>query len=229
MCLPRLREVWLQPPGHSEPGGRSRFGGHRLLRYGFPRIDRGDWRSGSALRSHRRGHWFEPSIAHPFRAPARRRSGSAALPFAPKRSLVRTQYRPPERHRRRSGSAALPLHRRGHWFDPVSPTRHAARGDETPRPPAACLAFHQARRGQQLACTAMEPSPPGWYRDPKAPGAGATGTATPGSTWTASWTAIPSRDRCRPGCGSSPSGVPSTRSRPRPRPADEVDTESLPD
>jgi hypothetical protein len=24
----------------------------------------GDWRSGSALRSHRRGHWFEPSIAH---------------------------------------------------------------------------------------------------------------------------------------------------------------------
>jgi hypothetical protein len=28
----------------------------------------GDWRSGSALRSHRRGHWFEPSIAH-FRFP----------------------------------------------------------------------------------------------------------------------------------------------------------------
>ena len=26
---------------------------------------KGDWRSGSALRSHRRGHWFEPSIAHP--------------------------------------------------------------------------------------------------------------------------------------------------------------------
>ena len=30
-----------------------------------PASDRGDWRSGSALRSHRRGHWFEPSIAHP--------------------------------------------------------------------------------------------------------------------------------------------------------------------
>ena len=28
------------------------------------RQHRGDWRSGSALRSHRRGHWFEPSIAH---------------------------------------------------------------------------------------------------------------------------------------------------------------------
>ena len=30
---------------------------------------RGDWRSGSALRSHRRGHWFEPSIAHPDSTP----------------------------------------------------------------------------------------------------------------------------------------------------------------
>ena len=31
-----------------------------------------DWRSGSALRSHRRGHWFEPSIAHRWsRPPAR--------------------------------------------------------------------------------------------------------------------------------------------------------------
>jgi hypothetical protein len=27
-------------------------------------MHQGDWRSGSALRSHRRGHWFEPSIAH---------------------------------------------------------------------------------------------------------------------------------------------------------------------
>ena len=24
----------------------------------------GDWLSGRALRSHRRGHWFDPSIAH---------------------------------------------------------------------------------------------------------------------------------------------------------------------
>lgn len=29
----------------------------------------GDWRSGSALRSHRRGHWFEPSIAHSTEGP----------------------------------------------------------------------------------------------------------------------------------------------------------------
>src|SRR5690349_7167120 len=39
---------------------------------------RGDWRSGSALRSHRRGHWFEPSIAHPWSSqPTRGRSTSS--------------------------------------------------------------------------------------------------------------------------------------------------------
>src|SRR5689334_13487024 len=48
-------------------------------------------------RSHRRGHWFEPSIAHPNRQSRAGRSGSAALPLTPKRSLVRTQYRPPKR------------------------------------------------------------------------------------------------------------------------------------
>src|SRR3954447_12583615 len=29
----------------------------------------GDWHSGRALRSHRRGHWFEPSIAHRTKGP----------------------------------------------------------------------------------------------------------------------------------------------------------------
>ncbi len=29
-----------------------------------PVIRSGDWRSGSALPSHGRGHWFDPSIAH---------------------------------------------------------------------------------------------------------------------------------------------------------------------
>src|ERR1700691_6606460 len=48
---------------------------HRKMRYAIdrPQLDAeavksggaGDWRSGSALRSHRRGHWFDPSIAHP--------------------------------------------------------------------------------------------------------------------------------------------------------------------
>ena len=31
----------------------------------------GDWRSGSALPSHGRGHWFDPSIAHQIRLIAR--------------------------------------------------------------------------------------------------------------------------------------------------------------
>ena len=58
-------------PGHLGSGGGEVVGpvGHRLR----PRrgsalwfcASPGDWRSGSALRSHRRGHWFEPSIAHP--------------------------------------------------------------------------------------------------------------------------------------------------------------------
>ena len=30
----------------------------------------GDWRSGSAFRSHRRGRWFEPSIAHKEKSPS---------------------------------------------------------------------------------------------------------------------------------------------------------------
>src|SRR3954447_1014597 len=55
----------------SSPAGLER---RCMMRYGFtrktPQVNTshttpGDWRSGSALRSHRRGHWFEPSIAHP--------------------------------------------------------------------------------------------------------------------------------------------------------------------
>lgn len=42
----------------------------------------GDWRSGSALRSHRRGHWFEPSIAHPIGS-----CPGCRLPLIPVRAL----------------------------------------------------------------------------------------------------------------------------------------------
>ena len=49
----------------------------------------GDWRSGSALRSHRRGHWFEPSIAH-------------------------QDHPEPRYHVARLCCS----HRRGHWFEP---------------------------------------------------------------------------------------------------------------
>src|SRR5206468_5868925 len=33
---------------------------------GDPALAPGDWLSGRAPRSHRGGHWFDPSIAHPF-------------------------------------------------------------------------------------------------------------------------------------------------------------------
>ena len=42
--------------------GRAKFDLHAKPRYSL--IRKRDWRSGSALRSHRRGHWFEPSITH---------------------------------------------------------------------------------------------------------------------------------------------------------------------
>src|SRR3954462_3181206 len=40
----------------------------------------GDWLSGRALRSHRRGHWFEPSIAHRSRGPGPRGPGPFPCP-----------------------------------------------------------------------------------------------------------------------------------------------------
>lgn len=42
--------------------GSAKFDLHAKPRYSL--IRKRDWRSGSALRSHRRGHWFEPSITH---------------------------------------------------------------------------------------------------------------------------------------------------------------------
>src|SRR3954447_18450165 len=52
-------------------------------------MSRGDWRSGSALRSHRRGHWFEPSIAHRTRTRGLLRAGlGGRRPPAPPRGGV---------------------------------------------------------------------------------------------------------------------------------------------
>ena len=42
----------------------------------------GVWRSGSALRSHRRGHWFEPSYAHPERVAGTPTSDDAGVPVS---------------------------------------------------------------------------------------------------------------------------------------------------
>src|SRR3954451_10171424 len=82
----------------------------------------------AAVPSHRRGHWVEPSIPH--------RWLWERASFTPKRSLVRTQYRPPlavvarlcRRTEEVTGSnpvsptvgcgSALRSHRRGHWFEP---------------------------------------------------------------------------------------------------------------
>ncbi len=80
-------------PAGEVPGG---------MRYCFRRTDhgtsraggRGDWRSGSALRSHRRGHWFEPSIAHlerqppPAKTPGRGLSSSQQPPHARRRLVA---------------------------------------------------------------------------------------------------------------------------------------------
>ena len=52
-------------------------------------IRKRDWRSGSALRSHRRGHWFEPSITHQ-RTPVSRNGGF----------IVSTPAHPPQRLRK---------------------------------------------------------------------------------------------------------------------------------
>ena len=86
-------------PAHRGGTGTGRYGGlrcdlqqpHALLfpahsRTLFVARSRGDWRSGSALRSHRRGHWFEPSIAHPVVCSASPRVSAASKDrvFAPR-------------------------------------------------------------------------------------------------------------------------------------------------
>ena len=48
--------------GTGRKKGSAKFDLHAKPRYSL--IRKRDWRSGSALRSHRRGHWFEPSITH---------------------------------------------------------------------------------------------------------------------------------------------------------------------
>ena len=57
---PELLGVWA----HESPGDVNSAGSCARVSLRSRRGHAGDWRSGSALRSHRRGHWFEPSIAH---------------------------------------------------------------------------------------------------------------------------------------------------------------------
>ena len=60
-------------------------------------IRKRDWRSGSALRSHRRGHWFEPSITHQ-RTPVSRNGGF----------IVSTPAHPPQRLRNPANRSVAP-------------------------------------------------------------------------------------------------------------------------
>ena len=60
-------------------------------------IRKRDWRSGSALRSHRRGHWFEPSITHQ-RTPVSRNGGF----------IVSTPAHPPQRLRNPADRSVAP-------------------------------------------------------------------------------------------------------------------------
>src|SRR6478672_13366537 len=63
------------------------------MRYCFRR-SAGDWRSGSALRSHRRGHWFEPSIAHPSSSPSPHIDGRPARAAVRRSRPGETRARP---------------------------------------------------------------------------------------------------------------------------------------
>ncbi len=75
----------------------------------------------------------------------------------------------------------------------------------------------------------MEPSPPGWYRDPKAPGGR--------RYWDGhSWVDVDGVLEGHPETGPAPSGLRIVSQRraeseapPSPDPTDEVDSESLPD
>jgi hypothetical protein len=66
-ALPALPAPWTAGPRGApwSPSGppRRRIGPRGGCGLWFSSSER-DWRSGSALRSHRRGHWFDPSIAH---------------------------------------------------------------------------------------------------------------------------------------------------------------------
>jgi hypothetical protein len=85
-----------------------------------------DWRSGSALRSHRRGHWFDPSIAHEHRRGPRLNPAGALVVVLPRRDCTHRSGpggAPPERSRG-VGAGRVPPHRR--W-----PRRTRAAGPPT--------------------------------------------------------------------------------------------------
>ena len=92
-CGARAAFAITRRPGRSRrlpragPAARSvRDGGHALVcespqAPGIRRAGPGDWLSGRAPRSHRGGHWFDPSIAHPGTSRSVTRSDPRCLAF----------------------------------------------------------------------------------------------------------------------------------------------------
>ena len=135
-------------------------------------MSRGDWLSGRALRSHRRGHWFEPSIAHCHVGPGSPRGNP---PFSLSASRTRpaaapARYRPGRgRGHRRLGRADLHLPRAvtrrqrrrpvqrgpgrpggGPGVDGRRAGRGVVRAKDAPR---AATSGHQGRRHRRAALT----------------------------------------------------------------------------
>ena len=88
-CLSLIRQRSLDLRCRSDGRGRQSFSKKLVPQFDLPSnrryslIRKRDWRSGSALRSHRRGHWFEPSITHQ-RTPVSRNGGFiVSTPAAP--------------------------------------------------------------------------------------------------------------------------------------------------
>jgi hypothetical protein len=125
---------------------------------------RGDWLSGRALRSHRRGHWFEPSIAHRTR---RARSAAGRLPGPSSRpGPVRTRTAAlgapwgsaPARPRRSPGRG--PPARRRHLCLVRAHLRPAGAPDDRPcRPTAQGRPLVAGERGRGLPAVQRGPGP----------------------------------------------------------------------
>ena len=109
-----------------------------------PSTSWGDWRSGSALRSHRRGHWFEPSIAHPsvhaveaaVREAGRRRAPGGATPRG-RTGPGPSNHRHGRAVRDRAGTSRPSIRSPVDSHDPPGATRVRDQGRPRRTPPSA--------------------------------------------------------------------------------------------
>jgi hypothetical protein len=112
--------------GHEHPGGPCRLLRVRSRGWTPPS---GDWRRGSALPSHGRGHWFDPSIAHDGILGSRSRGRSSVGRASPCQGEGRRfeSGRPlrGRRPRRRSGAASRMMREHLRWVGRVVRQRPA--------------------------------------------------------------------------------------------------------